>query len=97
MNCGFPGVMGMEYDRATGYLWATCDDGCNNTTGILEIDVTVGSVYAVVKDWDVYVDVPTRFAFVKSKGRSFAAPLVGPGAIAGGCGPSWKPGPLDRP
>jgi len=40
---GFPGVMGMEYDRATGYLWATCDDGCNNTTGILEIDVTVGS------------------------------------------------------
>jgi len=40
---GFPGVMGMEYDRATGYLWATCDDGCNNTTSILEIDVAVGS------------------------------------------------------
>ena len=30
---GFPGVMGLEYDRDTGNLWATCDDGCGNTTG----------------------------------------------------------------
>ena len=43
ITTGFPGVMGMEYDRATGYLWATCDDGCNNTTGILEIDVAAAS------------------------------------------------------
>ncbi len=43
ITTGFPGVMGMEYDRVTGYLWATCDDGCNNTSGILEIDVGVGS------------------------------------------------------
>jgi len=43
ITTGFPGVMGMEYDRETGYLWATCDDGCNNTTGILEIDVAAGS------------------------------------------------------
>ena len=41
---GFPGVMGMEYDRDTGYLWATCDDGCGNTTGVLQIDVSVGSL-----------------------------------------------------
>jgi hypothetical protein len=41
---GFPGVMGMEYDRDTGYLWATCDDGCGNTTGVLHIDVSVGSL-----------------------------------------------------
>ncbi|WP_206044544.1 lamin tail domain-containing protein [Gemmatimonas groenlandica] len=40
---GFPGVMGMEYDRDTGYLWATCDDGCGNTTGVLQIDVSVAS------------------------------------------------------
>lgn len=40
---GFPGVMGMEYDRDTGYLWATCDDGCGNTTGVLQIDVAAGS------------------------------------------------------
>jgi len=39
----FPGVMGMEYDRETGYLWATCDNGCGNTSGVLQIDVTVGS------------------------------------------------------
>jgi hypothetical protein len=40
---GFPGVMGMEYDRDTGYLWATCDDGCGNTAGVLQVDVTAGS------------------------------------------------------
>ena len=40
---GFPGVMGMEYDRDTGYLWATCDDGCGNTAGVLQIDVAAGS------------------------------------------------------
>jgi Lamin Tail Domain len=43
ITTGFPGVMGMEYDRETGYLWAICDDGCNNTTGILEIDVAAAS------------------------------------------------------
>ena len=43
MATGFPGVMGMEYDRETGYLWATCDDGCGNTTGVLQIDVAAGS------------------------------------------------------
>jgi hypothetical protein len=35
---GFPGVMGLSYDRQTTYLWAWCDDGCGNTAGILEID-----------------------------------------------------------
>lgn len=43
ITTGFPGVMGMEYDRETGYLWAICDDGCGNTTGILEIDVAAAS------------------------------------------------------
>lgn len=41
---GFPGVMGLEYDRDTGYLWATCDDGCGNTTGVLQMDVSAGSL-----------------------------------------------------
>ena len=40
---GFPGVMGMEYDRESGYLWATCDDGCGGVAGVLTIDTGVGS------------------------------------------------------
>ncbi len=58
ITTGFPGVMGLEYDPATRYLWATCDDGCNTTQGILEIDVAVGS--------------PTRGRFLEP--RRFARP-----------------------
>jgi hypothetical protein len=59
---GFPGVMGMEYDLETGYLWATCDDGCQNTTGVLQIDVAAGS--------------PTRGRFLAP--RRFARPTSMP-------------------
>lgn len=38
ISTGFPGVMALDYDRETTYLWATCDDGCGNLAGILEID-----------------------------------------------------------
>jgi hypothetical protein len=40
---GQPGVMGLEFDRDVGYLWATCDDGCGNKASILEIDTTATS------------------------------------------------------
>lgn len=43
MRSGFPNVMGLEYDRDTGYLWAHCDDTCGNLTGILRIDVAEDS------------------------------------------------------
>lgn len=43
VTTGFPGVMALEYDRDSGYLWATCDDGCSNTHGVLEIDTAPGS------------------------------------------------------
>lgn len=35
---GFAGVMALEYDLATRYLWAVCDDGCEGRHGILEIE-----------------------------------------------------------
>lgn len=40
---GFPGVMALEYDVATRYLWAVCDNTCDGRHGILEIDTAVGS------------------------------------------------------
>lgn len=42
-NSGFTGVMGMEFDNESGYLWAMCDDTCNNRYAILEINTTAGS------------------------------------------------------
>jgi hypothetical protein len=42
-SSGNTGVMGLEYDRDTGHLWATCDDGCGNIAGILDIDTRAGS------------------------------------------------------
>jgi hypothetical protein len=38
-----PGVMGIEFDRETGYLWSSCDDTCGNKASILDIDTTPGS------------------------------------------------------
>ncbi len=43
ITTGYPGVMGLEYDPTTKYLWAICDDGCGTTMGVLEIDVATGS------------------------------------------------------
>jgi hypothetical protein len=62
ITTGFPGVMGMEYDRESGYLWATCDDGCGNIAGVLEIDRVVAS--------------PTRGRFLTP--RRFARPSTMP-------------------
>ncbi len=41
---GYPtGVMDLNYDPATNYLWAECDNGCNGLVGILEIDANAAS------------------------------------------------------
>ena len=43
ITTGFPGVMDLQYDRESGYLWAVCDDGCGGTLGVLTIDNVVSS------------------------------------------------------
>jgi hypothetical protein len=40
---GNPGVMGLEFDRESNYLWASCDDTCANKSGILDIDTAAAS------------------------------------------------------
>jgi len=35
---GGSGIMDLAYDRESGYLWAVCDDTCNGTMAIFEID-----------------------------------------------------------
>jgi hypothetical protein len=43
ITTGLAGVMGLEYDISTQYLWATCDDTCGNIAGVLTIDTGVAS------------------------------------------------------
>jgi hypothetical protein len=43
ISSGFPGVMGLEFDRDSNYLWAWCDDTCGNQATVLQVDVTAGS------------------------------------------------------
>jgi hypothetical protein len=38
-----PGVMGLEFDRDAGNLWFNCDEGCDNKSGVLDIDTRPGS------------------------------------------------------
>jgi hypothetical protein len=37
------GVMSLEYDRDSGYLWFACDYACDNRSGVLSVDTTPGS------------------------------------------------------
>jgi hypothetical protein len=39
----FPGVMGLEFDRDVGQLWAWCDEVCSNQASVLDIDSAAGS------------------------------------------------------
>ena len=37
ISSGFSGVMGLEFDRELGYLWAVCDDGCDGRSAVFQI------------------------------------------------------------
>ncbi|SDY08506.1 Lamin Tail Domain [Amycolatopsis xylanica] len=38
ISTGFAAVMDLEFDAATGHLWAACDDTCHGRTATLDID-----------------------------------------------------------
>jgi hypothetical protein len=42
VDSGLPGVMALEYDADSRYLWAHCDDACGNRTTLLELEATSG-------------------------------------------------------
>lgn len=67
---GFPGVMGLEYDRESGYLWATCDDTCGNKFNILEISSTAGATlgrFGITRRFDK----PASLQNVNNEGFAF--------------------------
>jgi hypothetical protein len=59
---GHPGVMGLEFDRDTGQLWAACDDGCQGEMTVLRIDTDRTSAtfgrFQVVKAVRPPMDMP---------------------------------------
>ncbi|WP_374215858.1 lamin tail domain-containing protein [Frankia sp. AiPs1] len=50
VSSGFAAVMDLEYEPATGHLWAACDDTCDGRTATLDINAQGGlAVTAVYK------------------------------------------------
>jgi len=63
---GFPGVMDLEFDAATGSLWAVCDDTCNGRSATLEVGAD--GRFAVTR---VY-ERPTGVANLNNEGFAMA-------------------------
>ncbi|GAA2555803.1 lamin tail domain-containing protein [Winogradskya consettensis] len=49
-SSGFPAVMDLEFEPATGHLWAACDDTCQGRTATL--DLNVQGTFAVTRTAD---------------------------------------------
>jgi len=43
ISSSHPGMMGVEFDRDTGFLWAACDDTANGQIAVLRIDTVASS------------------------------------------------------
>ncbi|MBC8088222.1 MAG: Ig-like domain-containing protein [Phycisphaerae bacterium] len=69
---GFPGVMGLEFDNESGYLWAMCDDTCSNRYSILEINTTVGSATRGRFMAPRQFDHPSTLPNINNEGFAFA-------------------------
>jgi lamin tail-like protein len=69
-SSGHPGVMGLEYDRETGYLWAACDDTCQGRQTILEVQTSGAGAgrFAVIST----LARPTSLANLNDEGIAIA-------------------------
>ncbi|MFJ6984503.1 MULTISPECIES: lamin tail domain-containing protein [unclassified Streptomyces] len=47
---GFPAVMDLEFEPASGHLWAACDDTCQGRTAVLDIDAQGAFTATAVHD-----------------------------------------------
>ncbi len=56
LDSGFSGLMGLEYDRSTKYLWIHCDNNCGNSSKILEVESDSSSAnfghFTITVEWD---------------------------------------------
>ncbi|MEU0039338.1 MULTISPECIES: lamin tail domain-containing protein [unclassified Streptomyces] len=66
ITSGFPGVMDLEFEPATGHLWAACDDTCQGRTSTL--DINAQGTFAVTHTYDR----PTGMANYNNEGFAIA-------------------------
>ncbi|MET8410381.1 lamin tail domain-containing protein [Streptomyces sp. NPDC005195] len=66
ITSGFPGVMDLEFEPATGHLWAACDDTCQGRTSTL--DINAQGKFAVTHTYDR----PTGMANYNNEGFAIA-------------------------
>lgn len=62
VDSGFPAVMELEYDAASGALWALCDDTCDGRSAVLELtpleDGATQTAFTVTRVQDRPADMP---------------------------------------
>ena len=63
---GFPGVMDLEFEPATGHLWAACDDTCQGRTAVLDLNAQGRFAVTAVHDR------PTGMANYNNEGFAIA-------------------------
>ncbi|MGW3629373.1 lamin tail domain-containing protein [Streptomyces sp. NPDC005122] len=66
VTSGLPGVMDLEFEPATGHLWAACDDTCQGRTSTL--DINAQGKFAVTHTYDR----PTGMANYNNEGFAIA-------------------------
>lgn len=66
IDSGFPVIMGLAFDRDVGYLWAQCDNACENQMNVLAVD-PAGKFIPRGK-----LQRPTSLANLNNEGVTFA-------------------------
>lgn len=66
ITSGFPAVMDLEFEPATGHLWAACDDTCQGRTSTL--DINAQGQFAITHTYDR----PTGMANYNNEGFAIA-------------------------
>jgi hypothetical protein len=67
IESGHPQVMGLEFDREQGALWAQCDDGCGNRTSVLAIAGQTGQFEMLAM-----FDPPEELSELNNEGIAFS-------------------------
>ncbi len=69
---GASSIMDLAYDRESGYLWGVCDDTCNGSHAVIEIDKTVGSATLGRFRTTRFYARPTTMPNINNEGFTFA-------------------------
>ena len=69
---GTSSIMDLAYDRESGYLWGVCDDTCNGSHAVIEIDKTPGSATLGRFRTTRFYGRPSTMPNINNEGFTFA-------------------------